>query len=341
MGFPAVTVWVQAGRGLVTAIDLGAVAPVSRAHGGDTIPFTAADLGFERCPGGGWWKRLGDRSVEFRPLRRVPELLGVEALQREVFGVTDRDLAAASQLVVVPETGGEVIGAFVGAADAGKGADSDPALVDEVLAGYVIGWGGFVEGRPRLVSDMLGVRGDARNLGLGAELKKLQAVVALERGFGEIVWTVDPLRAANARLNFEKLGAIADRYEEDRYGAGYGAGLYGGLPTDRLHVTWDLRTRRVEDRLRGRTHATTREQIADLQPYDAAIEQGSAVVFLPADIDRLIGSDPAGAREWRFVLRETLRHAFDRGYAITGFVAGVDETGGRAAYVIERRSPEV
>ena len=140
------------------------------------VPLTAADLGFEEVPEGGWRKRVGASEVAFRALRRVPELLAVEALQREVFGVTERDLAAASQLVVVPETGGETIGAFAG--DEGGG---------EELVGFVVGWGGYVAGRPRLVSDMLGVRGDRRGGGLGAELKRLQAAVALGRGFAETV----------------------------------------------------------------------------------------------------------------------------------------------------------
>ena len=71
-----------------------------------------------------------------------------------------------------------------------------------------VGWGGFV-GRPRVVSDFLAIRPEARSLGLATELKRLQAAIALSRGFEEIVWTVDPLRAANARLNFGKLGATA------------------------------------------------------------------------------------------------------------------------------------
>ena len=38
--------------------------------------------------------------------------------------------------------------------------------------------------------------------GLGYALKVLQAAVTLEGGFEEMRWTVDPLRAANARLEY-------------------------------------------------------------------------------------------------------------------------------------------
>ena len=121
-----------------------------------------------------------------------------------MFGVSERDLIPANELIVVPETGGAVIAAFL---------PDDP----DRAVGVLLGWGGFV-GRPRVVSDFLAIRPEARSLGLATELKRLQAAIALSRGFAEIVWTVDPLRAANARLNFGKLGATANQYEIDRYG---------------------------------------------------------------------------------------------------------------------------
>ncbi|MDP9364243.1 MAG: hypothetical protein M3Q10_08465 [Chloroflexota bacterium] len=289
-------------------------------------PLTAADLGFAERARAGWRKRVGDRDVLFRPLRRLSDLLPVEALQRAVFGVTDRDLLPASALVVVPETGGEVLGAF-----GGEGTSSG-----EELLGFALGWGGFRDGRPRLVSDMLGVRADRRHAGLGAELKRLQALRALERGFPEVVWTVDPLRAANARLNIEKLGAVADRYEEDRYGAGYGAGLYGGLSTDRLHVTWHLTSPRVRDRLLGRARPTDPADVADLPRFAPGLAVPRALVPLPADVDRLLADDPSGVLQWRLALRSDLTAAFGAGFAVTGFAA--DRERQQAWYVIERRS---
>ncbi len=294
----------------------------------DDVPsFTAADLGFAAAGGGTWCKAVSGRRVTFRLLERAAELLPVEALQREAFGVTDRDLVPASELVVVPETGGATIGAF----------PAETVDATGELLGAAVAWGGYVDGRPRLVSDLLAVRRDRRHGGLGAELKKLQAAIALERGFPEIVWTVDPLRAANARLNFEKLGAYADRYEEDRYGAGYGAGLYGGLPTDRLHVTWPLRSRRVWDRLLGGTTPLAPGDVAHLAPFDPNDPAADrALISLPADVDRLLAEDPNAVLHWRLTLRATLQAAFAQGYAITGFVPAGDEARADAAYVVER-----
>ena len=295
-----------------------------------TLPFSAEDLGF--MPTGStrsaWHARVGGRLLTFRLLERVPELMPVEDLQREVFGVTDLDVIPASELVVVPETGGMVIAAF--------GEES----LETTPCGAAVAWGGFVRGRPRLVSDLLAVRVELRGVGLGTALKRLQAAVTLERGFPEIVWTVDPLRAANARLNFEKLGAYAARYEEDRYGAGFGTGLYGGLPTDRLHVVWPLTSPHVRDRLLGRTSPRTPADIAGLPVVapDLPIPPADrALVHLPADIDALLAADPEASRRWRFALRETLQRTFAAGYAIVGFVAGLPPDG-QSAYVIELRA---
>lgn len=289
------------------------------------LPFAAADLGFVG-DAEGWRKRVGGNDIRFRVLRQIPDLLAVEGLQRAVFGVTERDLLPASALVVVPETGGEVIGAFTD--DRADGEDG----VD--LIGFLVGWGGFRDGRPRLVSDMLGVRADRRRAGLGADLKRLQAALAVAQGFVEIVWTADPLRAANARLNFEKLGAKADRYEINRYGAGYGAGLYGELPTDRLHVTWPLLSSRVRDRLLGRTPPTTPAAVATLPRFAPGIDASRVLLPLPPDVDRFLAADPASVLRSRLALRDGLTRAFAEGFVVAGFVG--DRERNDAWYVLDR-----
>ncbi len=296
---------------------------------------TADDLGFAPLPGPdpGWGRTLRGLAVEFRPLRGVPQLLPLETLQRQVMGVGERDVVPASELVVVAETGGEVLGAFVG------GGPDEPEAGDGELVGAVVGWGGWVGGRPRLVSDLLAVRLERRNLGIGAELKKLQAVVAAAAGFDEIVWTVDPLRAANARLNFEKLGATAHHYEENRYGDDFGAGLYGGLPSDRLHLHWAIASPAVRDRLLGHVSPSAPAALADLPVYGEREGAACARLPLPADIDGLLAEDPEAARRWRFRLRQTIQDAFAAGYAITGFAAaaGAGPEPGTSSYLLERR----
>jgi predicted GNAT superfamily acetyltransferase len=280
-----------------------------------------AALGFIGSDETGWTGVTRGHEVHFRLLRTLAELVHAERLQEEVFGVSERDLIPANELIVVAETGGAVIGAFL---------PDDPVRA----VGVLVGWGGFV-GRPRVVSDFLAIRPEARSLGLATALKRLQAAIALSRGFEEIVWTVDPLRAANARLNFGKLGATADQYEIDRYGSTFATSLYGGLPTDRLHVTWDIASPRVLSRLLGQDDAQSSPSTHDLAPFAPGMSEDVALVTIPADIDALLAARPDKALAWRLQLRQTLCQAFAAGFVITEF----RPTAGDAdpAYLLERR----
>ncbi len=118
-------------------------------------PIATETLGFEDCPGG-WRKTVGGRPLRFARLRSRLDLTETERLQQTVFGVSDRDLISSSILVTVHETGGEVIGALDG----------------QRLVGFVSGWGGYVDGRPRIVSDLMaveaGYRGGCRGYPKGA-----------------------------------------------------------------------------------------------------------------------------------------------------------------------------
>ena len=273
-------------------------------------------LGFE-SRSEGWRKTVGERQLLFTRLRSRLDLEKTERLQRTVFGVSDRDLASSSILVAVHETGGEVLGAFDG----------------ERLVGFVSGWGGYVDSRARLVSDLMAVEAGYRG-GIGFALKGLQAVVAFQAGFDEIVWTVDPLRAANARLNFERLGAHARKYMRNVYGEHFGEGLYGGLPSDRLFVTWPLRSARVRSRLLGRYQPLAPDALAALPEYAPSTSESRVRLAVPGDFDGLLASDPARVREWRFWLRDNLEAAFASGYVLTGFAGRRGELHGY--YLLER-----
>jgi predicted GNAT superfamily acetyltransferase len=278
-------------------------------------------LGFSGSEETGWVRSVRGREIHFRLLRTLPDLAHAERLQEEVFGVSERDLIPANELIVVGETGGAVIAAF----------SSD---APDRAAGVLVGWGGFA-GRPRVVSDFLAIRPEARSLGLATELKRLQAAIALSRGFAEIVWTVDPLRAANARLNFGKLGATAQQYEVDRYGSTFATSLYGGLPTDRLHVSWAIDSPRVISRLLGTDDAHDPATTDAATPFAPEMREDAALVTIPADIDALLAARPDEALAWRIRLREALTLAFAAGFVITGFRPAPGD--GDPAYLLERR----
>ena len=262
-----------------------------------------------------WEQTLNGSRVIFRLLRTLEEFGPVEAIERDTLGFDDVDLLSASALMTVPETGGEVIAAFL------------PNLAgEEQMIAAGIGWGGFVDRRPRIISDFLGVTQSARSIGVGSAMKRLQAAVASTAGFEEIVWTVDPLRAANARLNFGKLRAYCDHYERNRYGEAMGQSHYGGLPSDRLHVTWPLTSQRVID-------ALIETPSSSAMPNDSP--STTRRVVIPDDIDAVLSRSRADARAWRMRVRGELEPLFVAGWVITGF-ASAGTTGDDAALVLSQ-----
>lgn len=268
----------------------------------------------------GWQRAVGGRLLTFRLLEQWADLVAVEELQRSVFGVSDRDLIAASILIGIPKTGGQILGAF------------DPPTGQ--LVGFATSYGGYVASRPRLLSDMLAVTPSFRG-GLGFALKSLQAALACAAGFQEIAWTVDPLRAANARLNFERLGATACEYEENLYGNEFAQGLYGGLPTDRLVMRWELTTPVVQQRLCGQMAARPVGALDGL-PVFTSPGPAQARLPIPNDIDHLVVSDFPAALAARLQLRAGLQLAFGANYAITGFAGSTRYSSGQL--LLEQRT---
>ncbi|HEV7765259.1 MAG TPA: GNAT family N-acetyltransferase [Thermoanaerobaculia bacterium] len=180
--------------------------------------------------------------MDIREIKGRDELRAVEALQKEVWGVSDLEIVPAIELIATQHVGAILIGAFDG---------SD-------LVAFVYGFPGF-EGERRIIhSDMLAVRTTYRDRGLGRTLKLAQRDAALVRGVEHITWTFDPLQTRNAFLNFEKLGVTSDRYFRDFYGETTSPLHEGG--TDRLWVTWHLRERPAFEPSTERIAVTTREE---------------------------------------------------------------------------------
>ena len=168
-------------------------------------------------------------SIELRRCHGIEDFRACVALQKEVWDFTDAELVPLRMFVVADKVGGQVMGAFEGAA----------------LVGFALSVPGTRSGHIYLHSHMLAVRKDHRNSGLGRRLKLMQRHDAVARGIELIEWTFDPLEIKNAYLNLEKLGAIVRRYNINQYGI-TSSPLQGGLPSDRLIAEWWLKSKRVQ-----------------------------------------------------------------------------------------------
>jgi predicted GNAT superfamily acetyltransferase len=175
---------------------------------------------------------MSESTLVIRKCHSLDEMSACVTLQKEVWNFADAELMPLRMFVVAEKIGGQVIGAF----DHGK------------IVAFALSVPGSRGGHSYLHSQMLAVRTEYRNAGLGRRIKLLQREDALARGFELIEWTFDPLEIKNAYLNIERLGAIARRYHVNQYGI-TSSPLQGGLPSDRLVAEWWLKSNRVESLL--------------------------------------------------------------------------------------------
>jgi predicted GNAT superfamily acetyltransferase len=266
-------------------------------------------------------------SSEIRPLTTLAELRACVALQHATWGEAFSDVVPESILKVSQRVGGVAAGAFA---------------PDGMLLGFVFGLTGVERGRIVHWSDMLAVRPEARNLGLGRRLKDYQRKFVRELGGEVIYWTYDPLIARNAHLNFNRLGVRVAEYVEDMYGITESV-LHGGIPTDRLVVAWPTRDEDISTRL-----AEVRRTLASPDCQDGPVVtpewidgvSGAAIlphclrVEVPTNAEALFASSPDAAHEWRGRLRRTLQWCLASGYSIRAF--DLDEESSHGYYLMTK-----
>lgn len=266
-------------------------------------------------------------SIEIRPLATPRELSACVELQQETWGEGFADVVPTAILKVAQRIGGVVVGAF---------------SADGTLLGFVFGLTGVERGKIVHWSDMLAVRPEARNLGLGRKLKEHQRQLVRELGASVIYWTYDPLIARNAHLNFNRLGVRLAEYVEDMYGITDSV-LHGGVPTDRLVVAWPTHDEEIDELLAeaDRAHASGDcRQSPIVTPGWIQGASGAAIlphhvrVEIPADAESLLLEAPEEAAVWRQNVRCSLKWALGTGYCVSAFL--LDEGENRGYYLLTK-----
>jgi predicted GNAT superfamily acetyltransferase len=268
--------------------------------------------------------------IVVRDIDGKAEMREVEDLQREVWGLPDLDVVPLTQLVAAKASGGVVIGAFD----------------REILAGFAYGFVGYEEGLVTHHSHMLAVRPDYRSFNIGYLLKLAQRERALEQGIERMTWTFDPLQSLNAYFNFNKLGVVSDQYFVNFYGEDAASFLHRN-GTDRLWVTWLLKSRHVRERLDGTVPGFEMGNVSPLvevgkdnaprcRTFDKGLQDEQAVIEIPADINGLEQKSSEITAEWREATRSAFIEAVAAGYLVDGFHRGNrgDQSVGR--YLLKR-----
>lgn len=268
-------------------------------------------------------------AIQIRPLAEISELKAVEGLQREIWGCSELEILPSLALIPLLEIGGVLLGAY----------DEDN------LIGFVLGFPGFEDRKPILHSDMLAVKPAYRSGGLGYRLKLAQREFALAHGINKITWTFDPLQAANAHLNFGKLGVIADRYKINYYGRTSSALHRTG--TDRLWVTWLLESDRVRNRIGGEPPPllannelpTLLKVDKDNEPRRSVFDEThpTIAIEIPHDTNAIMDEDIGLATRWREATRAAFTEAIAANYFVADF-SRVSQEQDRGVYRLMRNS---
>ena len=253
----------------------------------------------------------GVGEIAIRPLASLSDYQQAVEIQYSTWGEDFTECVPSSMLRISQKVGGVAAGAF-----------SD----DDKMVGFIYGISGLRKGIPAHWSHMLAVTPEARGGRLGTLLKAYQRDVLLDDGIEFMYWTYDPLIAANANLNINRLSAFPVEYAVNMYGDNTGSDLHSGLGTDRFVVEWKLADPNVAAAV-TRTSAlkTTRDEGAPTAgPDNVADPPDSERVYveIPADIIAMKESNFDQAKKWRECTRSHLSHYLAEGYTVAGFCKG-------------------
>ncbi|NUO78446.1 GNAT family N-acetyltransferase [candidate division KSB1 bacterium] len=263
-------------------------------------------------------------SLVLRRLHTPADYSACLALQKETWGDSFAECVPPSLLMVSQKIGGVAAGAFD---ENGK------------LLGFVFGLTGVKDGRLVHWSDMLAVRPEYRDHGLGRKLKHYQQQLVREIGVGVIYWSYDPLVARNAHLNLNHLGAHVTEYVPDMYASDAVGTLYRGLSMDRFIVAWEILHEPDEAASSRRMHATrARFAVAPIAndlpsamiPNSTLPRAAELRVEIPDDIQATKEKDLEEAKVWRATSRRAFLFYFEHGYRVEGFYR--DDASGRCFY---------
>lgn len=243
-------------------------------------------------------------SIVLRNCHTLEECDACVALEKRVWQTDDIEIVPAALIRVVAETGGQVLGAFLG----------------DRMIGFTFAVVGCRtrKGRPEpfLHSHMTAVVPEFQNRGIGRKLKFFQRKEALSRGIGLIEWTFDPFELRNAYFNVMLLGAVIRRYHPNFYGITTSP-LHAGIPTDRLVAEWRLESERVRAAAEGTPPPP---------PGHEALR-----IRVPTNIAEIKKKDKARAISIQSKMRSEFQRKFAANYAVTR----VEKEEAEVHYVLE------
>ena len=268
-------------------------------------------------------------AIVIRDLATTEDIRELEPVEREVWGLHERDVTPVTLLIACKEAGAILIGAFDG----------------NKMVGFAFAFPALDEGKISFHSHMLAVLPEYRDSDLGYKLKLAQRERALRARITEMTWTFDPLQSRNAHFNFAKVGVVSDRYKIDFYGRNSSSVLHQN-GTDRLWVTWLMDSRRVLRRIEKAIRPEPLPTLPALVRFNGdgrparsdlseALARQRVIIEIPGDILQLEQKDPDLAREWRLATRWAFVESLRAGFFVAEYHRSVRGQQGPGAYLLQ------
>ncbi|MGB9631043.1 MAG: hypothetical protein ACP5JF_05380 [Candidatus Methanodesulfokora sp.] len=247
--------------------------------------------------------------IEIRRPKNQEEFKKLVKVQIRTWNPSVTDAVGHRIMKAIDDNGGIVLGAFDEKGDA---------------LGYSLAFLAEENGKIFFYSHHTAVVPEMQGKGIGFLLKLAQREEALRRGIDLIKWTFDPLRSVNSHFNIRKLGAVGVRFLRDYYGE-MSDEINRGMRSDRMKVEWHLRSRRVENRLKG-----IYRDLDGVEVLGSCLQGGLEVpvrfeiseydpikIKIPEDLEKL-----RGRREleiWRDEVADLMEHYMGLGYIDVDF----------------------
>jgi len=259
-----------------------------------------------------------------------------ERLQRELIRHDHQQIIPSSLLAAIHRSGGIILGAY------------DIAIEPPRLVGCLIDLPPADKPTSFCVTLLHNVRKEARNHGIGYQLRVAERVECQEKELDFISWTIDPLYGIEAHLTLNKLGAIAPSYRRE-YFSGMADSSKQGFITDQLEVEWWINSPRVSATVdHGKPAPQFRIGFEQMEVVTkttlvntvtrrlAQIESRPTSDYLlfeiPTYLEPLQTHYPELTQDWRLKTRDAFENFFHQGYVISAFV----HEAGRSFHLFER-----
>jgi predicted GNAT superfamily acetyltransferase len=186
---------------------------------------------------------------------------------------------------------------------------------DDEVAGFLFGfyghgqqWFGSDEGYRQgtwIESQLLGVDENYRQAGIAKRLKLAQRSLALNENIQIVHWTVDPLQAGNAWLNFNHLGAVSVQFYPEYYKF---HNALNRVPASRIGVSWVLNSQRTKECVLGQplnysynslVRDFSTEIVTPIDTKEWMPIGDNILVEIPQDWTKMQRTQPELALQWR------------------------------------------